>query len=167
MSARGGSPLARRPSIIEPTDDVEVPELEALPTPPPPAPQVPPPPPAPHEPKASVNRADMRRLLLNINTSRTTTNVDELDNCMEHAYFILLTMHESNRSAGRQTSVLSEMMTLINSIQDTIYEYYDCMIEDEVDMFRQLDPMLNLLRDKYIDLMNQVDIVSGAGGASV
>jgi hypothetical protein len=172
-SACGSSPvtISRRPSIIEPADDVVVPELESLDVPvSPPQPVeliASAPPAAPQVPKARVNRADMRRLLLNINTGRMTTNIDELDNCMEHAYFVLLTLYESNHSHGCQTSYISDMMTIINNIQDTIYEYHDAIIEDEEDLFHQLDPMLSRLRDMYVEFMNQVDIITTSADSGV
>ncbi len=113
--------------------------------------------PSTEPPRALVRRDDAQRLLQNIIEARTTSHASEFESCLDHAYFIINSMFESNQTSNLSTDIFSEMLRLIDDAREVIYS----AIQMDEDGFPseyvnpRAVPFVIRLNDKYVELINQ------------
>jgi hypothetical protein len=134
MAARGGSPIP--------------PALDS-------APQVPP------TINPIVRRLDTQRFCRNIVTARTTSDIAVYQGCLFDSRQLVQSWLDINRTSGRQTEIFSEMMEIINTIRDTIDEFYsDSYGDEDAYVFDYVDPYTVRLNNKYVELVDHAAEIS-------
>jgi hypothetical protein len=145
MSSPVSSPPLAQPHGGSPVPPAEEPAIRTPSTPPQP----------PAHTKSLIHRADSQRLIQNIVLARTTTYADELESCLDHAYFIIDSMHRSNHILNRPTAIFSEMLKIIDTTRLTIGEYYAGDADDieSGSLFVYVTPHIMNLDSKYAELV--------------